>query len=115
MATSLQKLIGLRVQAARKRKGLTQEQLAEKIDRTVESVSNVERARTLPTLDTLIRIAKALDLPLTEFFDRSDFAPRAQIKRVEMELRLREMVRALPDRELAIALDQVKALLSASR
>lgn len=45
MADELKRRLGLTVQAARRRAGLTQEGLAAQIARTPESVSNIERGR----------------------------------------------------------------------
>ena len=53
----------------RKSKGLSQEQLAELIDRSVESVSNMERGRSLPSYETLGRLSESLDVPLSSLGD----------------------------------------------
>lgn len=70
MNNDLKKHIGERVRKARKAKGLTQEQLAEAIDKTVETVSNIERGVKLPGLASLEEIRKALDVKLSELIDR---------------------------------------------
>ena len=54
------KVIGSRVQAQRKRRGLTQEVLAEKLDVTVGYVSQVERGATKISLDLLAAISAIL-------------------------------------------------------
>ena len=64
MKEGLAEIIGIRVQAARKECGLTQEQLAEAIGKTVETVSNIERGVKLPGLLTLYAISEALDVEL---------------------------------------------------
>ena len=69
MADHLKGLISGRVLAARNHAGLTQEQLAEVIERSVEAVSNIERGISLPTLDTIDRVAKAASVPITFFFE----------------------------------------------
>lgn len=65
MGTDLRQIIGLRVKRAREASGLTQSQLAERIDRTKEAVSNVERGLSLPALDTLQAICDVTGVPLT--------------------------------------------------
>ena len=106
----LKQIIGARVRAARKRRGYTQEQLADLIGRTVETVSNVERGRTIPTLETLDRLGHSLDVPLREFFDdRRDFAEVSN-RRLELELRLTEFVRSMSDDDLEVAVNQVAIL-----
>lgn len=60
--------IGARLKALRKGAGLTQEQLAEIVDLDARHLSRLEVGRHFPTLETLERIAGALDVPLVEFF-----------------------------------------------
>lgn len=50
----------------RKHRALSQEQLAERAEISVDMVSRIERAITNPTLLTLVRLARALDVPLHE-------------------------------------------------
>ncbi len=69
MKNDLKKIIGKRVQIYRKQRSLTQEELAEKIDKTVETVSNIERGIKLPGLATLEDIRKALGVSLSELID----------------------------------------------
>ena len=53
--------IGYRVRTARKRKGMTQEELAGKTDLTVPYISNIENNHTKLSLVTIAAIANALD------------------------------------------------------
>ncbi|MBF0394540.1 MAG: helix-turn-helix transcriptional regulator, partial [Alphaproteobacteria bacterium] len=86
MTTDLKPLLGVRLRAARQARGLTQEQLAERIERTVETVSNIERGRNLPGLDTLEILAAVLDMPLAALFaDGGTGAPR---ERAALEAKL---------------------------
>jgi transcriptional regulator with XRE-family HTH domain len=50
--------------AARLKKGLTQEKLAQKINTKQESISRVESGRVVPTIPFLKRVAQALDSKL---------------------------------------------------
>lgn len=52
--------IGRRIQMARKVKGLTQAELAQKVDLTPKYLSNVECGEKTPKLETFIRIANSL-------------------------------------------------------
>src|ERR1700712_3798352 len=65
MKTELSRIVGLRVKRAREAANLTQSQLAERIDRTKEAVSNIERGVSLPGLDTLQAICDVTGIPLT--------------------------------------------------
>jgi transcriptional regulator with XRE-family HTH domain len=57
-----QKAIGRRIKAAREKKGMTQEQLAEWAELSPMHVSVIERGVKLPKLETLINIANVLDV-----------------------------------------------------
>lgn len=50
-----------RLKARRMNVGMTQEQLSEKTGIAPQHLSRLETARQLPTLDTLVRLARALD------------------------------------------------------
>lgn len=62
--------IGLKIAYYRKLRGLTQEQLAERIDRTAAFVGHVEapNIEKAISLDTLFDIARVLDIPEYKFF-----------------------------------------------
>lgn len=63
------KKLCLKIKELRKRKGLTQEELAELIQMEQNSISVMESGRNFPTLGTLEKIAKVLDVNLSDFFD----------------------------------------------
>lgn len=63
------KKLGLKIKELRKRKGLTQEQLAELIDMEQNSISVIESGRNFPTLGTLEKIAQILEVNLSDFFN----------------------------------------------
>lgn len=61
--------VGLKIAYYRKLRGLTQEQLAEKIDRTPAFIGHVEAPNISKavSLDTLFDIAYVLDVPAYKF------------------------------------------------
>lgn len=61
--------IGLKISYYRKLKGITQEQLAEQINKNTAFIGAVEAPNVNRTvsLDTLFDIAKALDIPANKF------------------------------------------------
>jgi transcriptional regulator with XRE-family HTH domain len=65
----LQKQLGARIANLRRNRGLTQEQLAEAVDRSVEFISLVERGVNAPSVSGLERFAKALKVEVRDLFD----------------------------------------------
>lgn len=64
--------IGLNILHYRKEKGMTQIQLAEKADISRTYMQKIETAACSCTLDTLIDIAEALNIPLKKLFEFRD-------------------------------------------
>ena len=56
------KQIGRRIKEIRESRGYTQEQLAEKLNLSVQHVSVIERGVKSPRLDTFVRIANILEI-----------------------------------------------------
>ncbi len=54
------KLVGDRIKRRRKAMGLTQEALAERIELSKNHLSNIERGRYLPTIQTMLLICEVL-------------------------------------------------------
>ncbi|MCR4718899.1 MAG: helix-turn-helix transcriptional regulator [Firmicutes bacterium] len=64
--------IGLNILHYRKEQGMTQMQLAEKANMSSQYLQRIETATSSCTLDTLIDIAEALDIPLKKLFEFRD-------------------------------------------
>ncbi len=64
----LQQKLGQRIASIRKTKKLTQEQLAEAVECSVEFVSLVERGVNSPSVAGLEKFAKALGVDVKEMF-----------------------------------------------
>ncbi len=111
MGIDLKQAIGVRVKAARNAHDLSQSELAERIDRTKETISNIERALSAPNIETLERLSGVLDVPMVEFFEGYD-RPNTNKKRLELEMDIRELLKQLSVSELKIAKKQISALLS---
>ena len=62
------KSCGKRVADIRRKRGLTQEQLAELADMTTLSLSYIEQGRRWPRLATIHRLADCLKVPISELF-----------------------------------------------
>jgi transcriptional regulator with XRE-family HTH domain len=68
------RLVGERLKAARLQRGLTARGLAEAGDLSLNTISLIERNKMSPTVATLHKLATALGVPLTFFFE--DGQPR---------------------------------------
>jgi transcriptional regulator with XRE-family HTH domain len=68
VSTSLRKRYGKRLREIRLNRGLTQEQLAEKANISLNFLNMVERGVRAPSFDNLDRLAKILQTPVFEFF-----------------------------------------------
>jgi transcriptional regulator with XRE-family HTH domain len=64
----LRKTFGLRLREVRLARGLTQEQLAEKLDVSLNFLNLIERGERAPSFVTLERITKVLRTPAAAFF-----------------------------------------------
>ena len=65
----VKKLMGKQIKILRQARGMSQEQLAEKISMNAKYLSGIERGKANPTLDTLIRLAGALGVGVPELFN----------------------------------------------
>jgi len=110
MTDRLRQIIASRVKASRMARGWSQEELAARIGKTPESISNIERAKQLPALDTLMDLARVLDLPTAKVIEASKDARRVSRERAEKEAKLLTVVEGLSDTALTIALQQIQAL-----
>jgi transcriptional regulator with XRE-family HTH domain len=109
MERELKHALGAAIRAARNRAGLTQEELGAQIGKTPETVSNIERGKQTPTIETLAELARILKVPISELFDAVGDANALPDARRRSEARLREMVRQLDDDALTVVLEQVAA------
>lgn len=55
-------LLGRKIRQRRKEKNYTLEQLAEKLDVSTTFIGQIERAKGIPSLETLVKIANVLEI-----------------------------------------------------
>lgn len=104
---NLEELVRERIRTLRRDKGLTQEALCERAGISLDSVNRIEGGSRVPTLDTLERIARALDVSPSDLL-RTTKPPRpalaASVARIvalierepaEVQETLEEVVRAV--------------------
>ena len=112
--------IGMNVQNARLKAGLTQENLAEKVDISVSSVSRCETGRSMVSIAKLIVIANELHVPAYELMMNPEEAQnyassdqyassrannQAFAEAMETDKELHQLVNTLSDSEKALLRD----------
>jgi len=65
---NVKQLIGMHIAELRNGKGLTQEQLAGKMEISSKYLSSIERGKENPTLDTIIKLSESLDVNIEDIF-----------------------------------------------
>ena len=77
-ALDVQKEFGRKVCEFRKKKALTQEGLAEAIEKSVDTISNVERGFSATRLSTAAAIADVLGITLADLFTFNPVPPKTR-------------------------------------
>ena len=62
------KVIGTKLQQARRDKGYTQEYVAEQIDKSVDILRSIETGRSVGSVETLLNICNVLEITLDYIF-----------------------------------------------
>ena len=62
------KVIGSKIQDARREKGYTQEFVAEKIDKSIDIYRSIENGRSVGSVATLLNICNILEITMDEIF-----------------------------------------------
>ena len=101
------KVLAARVKAFREAKGMSQRELGEKMERSAEAVSQLERALYLPNFDTMEKLCIGLGITMNELFDFQDMASPATEKQLADLL---AAARSLSPKALELAVSQVKAI-----
>ena len=96
-ADEFNRQVGLRIQRLRKQRGFTQESLAEAIDRSTDTVCNIERGFSSTRIETFCRIACVLGMSVAELLDVGVSLPTDRERRKLVD-QLVELV-ATEDRE----------------
>ena len=83
--TELQYHLSKNMKAYRKKLGLSQEYLAEKVGTAPNYISLIEQGRKFPSPQMLERIASALNIHSIELFSQK-YVPNAHIDQVQQEI-----------------------------
>ena len=103
--------IGTTIRAHRLQRGLSQGDIEKKTGLLRCYLSRVENGHTVPSLDTLSKIAVALDLPISQFFQEDSLTRAVNPQKVsDEELRFLNQIRRYSsnldesDRKLLLAM-----------
>ncbi|MFH6966762.1 helix-turn-helix transcriptional regulator [Flavobacterium sp. FlaQc-28] len=62
-------LLAKRLKEIRSEKGISQEELAYRSEITLSQIARIETVRINPTISTIFKIARALEVPLSDLFN----------------------------------------------
>ncbi len=112
MEAELKNHIAAVIRAARRSKGLTQEDVADRIRRTPESLSNLERGQAVPSVETVISLCEVLEIPIERLLSVGSSPVDRGIDdhRIAQEIAL--IVEQLNGKTLTLAKVQLEALLN---
>lgn len=98
-------LIGLRLRELRNNLGYSQERAAEIADMASSYLSKVEKGKENPTVDTLLKLARAYKVNLWELLNYGH-----ELTRKELEATILNFVRAAKDDDLRLLLKFINTL-----
>jgi transcriptional regulator with XRE-family HTH domain len=107
----IKRMVGGRIRAARRAKGMSQLALAERSELSADFIGKVERGTTSPSLESLQAIATALNVPLGELFVGELGAgplPEALIELIQM-------CRGHPNENIALIVEVARPILQRLR
>ena len=110
MDTPAKDLIRHNIRRLRLNCGYTQKQLADLINKTVPTIANLEQGRSLPTINNLEAIAKALNVSFQDFFTTETDNALNYTERQKIELNIRKILHQLSNEDLEVIYRQIKAL-----
>ncbi len=85
---STKELLGARIKELRKSRGLSQNELSERIGIDAKHLSRIEVGNSYPSLDTLERISRALGVEIKDVFEFDhDITKRALLQNIQKMLR----------------------------
>lgn len=100
--------LGRRIKTLRELRGLTQNDFAAELDRSVDAVSMIERGLNWPSVATLERMAAVLNVSTTELFN--DLGTTGPVNGQDLVVVARELLAKLGQSELEVAVATLEAL-----
>ncbi|ANS76341.1 hypothetical protein AWM70_18635 [Paenibacillus yonginensis] len=113
MSDDIGKIIGDRVRNYRKRRGISQEELAHLSSFSVSFIGEVERSEKSPSMDNLYRICCALGITIQELFDHVQ--PSSQSKEAEIISDIVNKIQVLQTKDLILVREMVDLMIRFKR
>ncbi len=82
--SDIQQNLAKNLKSIRKEKGLHQAHVAQRSGVIASTYSRIETCNVSPNLTTLIAIAKALEVPMAELFQRTELKDKSIVQKLEM-------------------------------
>ena len=98
------KYIAQIIQNARKKQGLKQSQLAERIGISEKHLSKIETGKNYPALDNFLKIVEILNISM------KDFGINDSDKISEQKMYLQKIINTSTEKQLKIYIDMINAL-----
>jgi transcriptional regulator with XRE-family HTH domain len=102
--------IGRNLAEIRHHRGLTQEQLADRIGLPVDAIAKLERGAHFPRFRTILVLSRDLNVPLRDLMDDQGSLADTNNDRARLEVQGRALLHDLNDEILEIAVEQLSAL-----
>lgn len=106
MKTMTKELLGARIKELRKTRGLSQEELSEKIGIDPKHLSRIEVGSSYPSLGTIERIAKALEVEVKDLFELRHH----EVKGKEMKGKIKKLLEEADENKLRLIFKVVRAV-----
>lgn len=108
------RIVGRRVKALRKQQGLSQEKLAEKVGKSVDAISSIERGVSMPMLETAYALSEALGVRFFDLFREESQALEVEALPAEVQ-DLVHLVREQPETVRRAVLEQARVMMGLAK
>jgi transcriptional regulator with XRE-family HTH domain len=95
---------------ARKSLGLTQKKLSDRLGKSVETISNIERGAVWTSLEMLESLARCLGCKIESFFEGYQSDRRRNKNAIALEIEIQELAKNLPLNNLRVLRDLAVSL-----
>lgn len=82
--STIQELLSQNLKAIRKEKGLSQQNISDRSGILASTYSRIETKKVSPTIDTVERIAVALEVSFAELFQSIEIADKSMLQKIQL-------------------------------